>query len=167
MSAPVTAVPGGAPVPAPVAPASAERKAQVEALVDGILKRMDYPARLELKDMADGGIGVAVHFGAEALPGISPGKRTWLLDCLQFIVNKATNRPTVERRWVSLGANGFSEPRTQKPERDPAPVKAPPPPLKTAAPPPPVGAGRSAAAKPVGAPSTDGARDGGRGAPRG
>lgn len=105
-----------APVVA-ISPASPERKAQVEALVGGILQHMEYPARLELKDMPDGGIGIAVHFDAMELPGITPGKRSWLLDCIQFLVNKAINRPTVERRWVSLGANGFPEPRPAKPER--------------------------------------------------
>lgn len=104
------------PAPASsVTPASPERKAQVEALVKGILQHMDYPARLETKDMPDGGIGIALHFEGE-LPGITAGKsRSWLIDCVQFLVNKAINRPNVEKRWVSLGVNAFPEPRPEPP----------------------------------------------------
>jgi predicted RNA-binding protein Jag len=102
-------------VSAPQSSASPERKAQVEAMVSGILERMGYPTRLELKDMPDGGIGVALHFTEDDLPGIVPGKpRAWLVDCIQFLVNKAINRPQVEKRWVSLGVNSFPEPRPPK-----------------------------------------------------
>lgn len=109
--------------------ASPERKAQVEALVTGIFQHMEYPARLELKDMPDGGIGVAVHFSGD-LPGITVGKaRSWLVDCVQFLVNKAVNRPNVEKRWVSLGVNTFPEPR---PERGEKPVREVQPPTPSA-----------------------------------
>lgn len=101
----------------PVTPAPVERKAEAEKLVQGIFQHMDYPARLELKDMPDGGIGIACHFDGE-LPGITSGKgRSWLVDCVQFLVNKAVNRPNVERRWVSLGVNAFPEPRPERPEK--------------------------------------------------
>ncbi len=106
----------GAAVAAVVTPVSlADKRLQVEALLGEILKRMEYPARLEFKDMPDGGLGVAVHFEGE-LPGISGNKRTYLVDCIQFLVNKVVNRPNVEKRWVTLGVNGFPEPRGQKPE---------------------------------------------------
>ncbi len=113
-----------AAVPVISGPASPERKAEVETLVQGILKHMDYPARLELKDMPDGGIGIALHFEGE-LPGITVGKqRSWLVDCIQFLVNKAINRPNVEKRWVSLGVNAFPEPRPERNEKQ-APVAKP------------------------------------------
>lgn len=120
--------------PQPVTPASPERKTQVEALVRGILQHMDYPARMDLKDMPDGGIGIALHFDGE-LPGIVPSKpRSWLVDCIQFLVNKAINRPNVEKRWVSLGVNAFPEPRADKPPREakePAPSAPQAPQAKT------------------------------------
>lgn len=114
------ALPVEAPLPV-VTAAPPERKAQVETLVKGILQHMDYPARMETKDMPDGGIGIALHFEGE-LPGIVQGKpRSWLVDCIQFLVNKAINRPNVEKRWVSLGVNAFPEPRPEKSEKPAAP----------------------------------------------
>ncbi len=108
---------------APTSPASPERKAQVETLLKGILEHMAYPARLELKDMPDGGIGVAVHFEGD-LPGITPSKRSWLVDCIQFLVNKSLNRPNLEKRWVTLGVDAFPEPRGQRPEPQAQPQPA-------------------------------------------
>lgn len=118
-------------VVAPMLAASspAEKKREVESLLGGIFNRMDYPARLEFKDMPDGGLGVAVHFNGE-LPGISGSKRTYLVDCIQFLVNKVVNRPNVEKRWVTLGVNAFPEPRSAKSE--PSAPQAP----KASAPPP-------------------------------
>lgn len=94
---------------------AADKRLQVESLLGGIFKHMDYPARLEFKEMPDGGLGVAVFFDAE-VPGISGSKRTYLVDCIQFLVNKVVNRPNVEKRWVTLGVNAFPEPRGPKPE---------------------------------------------------
>ncbi len=101
----------------------ADKRVRVEGLLSDVLKLMEYPATLDFKDMPDGGIGVAVHFQGE-LPGITPGKRSYLVDCLQFITNKIVNRPNTEKRWVTLGVNAFPEPRPER--RDgppPAPVK--------------------------------------------
>ncbi len=127
-AAEVKAPPTPAPAPVAVAPAtpasdaipggpsSAAKRAEVEAMVTGLLKHMNYPATLELKDLSDGSLGVAMHFTGEA-PGVTPGKRSYLVDCMQFLVNKSVNKPTTtERRWVSLGANAFPEPRAPKPE---------------------------------------------------
>ena len=105
-----------------------DHRAQVEVLLGSILRLMDYPARLDFKDMSDGALGVAMHFEGE-LPGITPGKRSYLVDCLQFLLNKAINRPNVPRRWVNLGVNAFPEARSQRapePARAPAPVVAEP-----------------------------------------
>ncbi len=101
------------------------KQEQVQTLLSGIFERMMYPARFEFKDMADGGLGVAVHFTGE-LPGITPGKRSYLIDCIQFLVNKVVNRPNVEKRWVTLGINAYPEPRGQRPE-PPAPSASPAP----------------------------------------
>ena len=85
---------------------------------------MDYPAKLEFKDMPDGSLGVAVHFEGE-LPGVTPGKRSYLVDSVQFWLNKVVNRPNVARRWVNLGVNGFPEPRMPGQPREPREEKAP------------------------------------------
>jgi predicted RNA-binding protein Jag len=108
-----------APVPAPLPP-PAEKRSQVEQLLGDILRLAEWPAKLELKDAADGGIAVAVHFDAE-VPGVVAGKKSYLIDSLQFLVNKVVNRPNAEKRWVTLGVGAFPEPR-------PAGAPAPPPP---------------------------------------
>jgi len=129
---------------APAALPPVDKHAQVQTLLGDILRLMAYPARLELKDMPDGGIGVAVHFEGE-LPGITPGKRSYLVDCLQFLLNKVVNRPNTERKWVSLGVNGFPEPRPPQGQKPPAPPASAPPPAAAATP----ANGASAAAKPA------------------
>lgn len=121
--------------------AGPDKRAHVESVLTDVLKLMEYPATLDFKDMPDGGIGVAVHFSGE-LPGITPGKRSYLVDCLQFITNKIVNRPNTEKRWVTLGVNAFPEPRGSRPEGAPpaeakdgaAKPAAPPPPPKSQAP---------------------------------
>lgn len=87
-----------------------DKRPQVEELLTEVFRLMEYPAKLEFKDMPDGSLGVAVHFEGE-LPGITPGKRSYLLDSVQFWLNKVVNRPNVPRRWVNLGVDAFPEPR--------------------------------------------------------
>jgi hypothetical protein len=110
------------------------KRPQVETLLGDVFKLMEYPAKLDFKDMPDGSLGVAVHFdgaGGE-LPGITPGKRSYLVDCVQFWLNKVVNRPNVPRRWVNLGVNAFPEPRVngqppageEKAERSEKPEKS-------------------------------------------
>lgn len=114
--------------PAAAAVALGVDRAQVESLLGTLFKLMNYPARLDFQDQPDGALAVAVHFEGDALPGVTPGKRSMLVDSIQFLVNKAINRPNVPRRWVNLGVNAFPEPRQQQPqrEREPKPVAAPP-----------------------------------------
>lgn len=106
MSVDATAVPLTPPPPKDPA-----RQATVEALLTDIFRMMEYPARVELKDAEDGGLAVAVHFEHGPPQGVVPGKKNHLVDCVQFLVNKATNRPNTERRWVSLAVGGFPEAR--------------------------------------------------------
>lgn len=105
-----------------------DHRAQVEELLGSILRLMDFPARLDFKDMSDGALGVAVHFDGE-LPGVTHGKRSYLIDCLQFLLNKAINRPNVPRRWVNLGVDAFPEVRpgraAEPPKAAPAAATAP------------------------------------------
>jgi hypothetical protein len=126
-----------------IAPVAGElpgvKRPQVETLLGDVFKLMEYPAKLDFKDMPDGSLGVAVHFEGGELPGITPGKRSYLVDCVQFWLNKVVNRPNVPRRWVNLGVNAFPEPRApgqpQGEEKDKdkeAPAKAAPAPAASA-----------------------------------
>jgi hypothetical protein len=96
-----------------IAPVAGElpgvKRPQVETLLGDVFKLMEYPAKLDFKDMPDGSLGVAVHFEGGELPGITPGKRSYLVDCVQFWLNKVVNRPNVPRRWVNLGVNAFPD----------------------------------------------------------
>lgn len=100
-----------------------DKRPQVEHLLAEVFKLMEYPTRLDFKDMPDGSLGVACHFDGE-LPGIASGKRSFVVDSVQFWVNKVVNRPNTPRRWVNLGVNAFPEPRGERP---PAPAPAPQP----------------------------------------
>jgi hypothetical protein len=115
-------------VPA-VAVVGVDLRPKVHELLSSIFSLMKYPATLDFKDMPDGALGVAVNFEGE-LPGITPGKRSYLVDCIQFLLNKAINRPNVPRRWVNLGVNAFPEARVPgqpvaKPEKDLAATNSP------------------------------------------
>lgn len=110
-----------------------EKQQQVEKLLGDILSLMEFPARLDFKDLADGSLAVAVHFTAETPAGVTAGKKSYLVDSLQFLLNKCINRPNVERRWITLGVGGFPEPRNAKPPNGPA-APAPAPAAAAAAP---------------------------------
>ncbi|HLL53901.1 MAG TPA: hypothetical protein VK447_10165 [Myxococcaceae bacterium] len=115
--------PGSAPTPE--AGASGKRE-QATHVIGEILRLMGYPARLDVKDGADGGISVALQFEGE-VPGVQVGKRSHLIDSLQFIVNKIVNRPTGERRWISIGVGQHPEPRPppgERPAKKAAPAQA-------------------------------------------
>ncbi len=114
--------------PAPSAP-KVDKKEWAERVLADILRLMELPARLELKDSSEGGISVAVFFEGE-VPGVQAGRRSHLIEALQFLANKVVNRPNSERRWISIGVGGHPEPRPA-----PAAAKPPrPPPVTAAAP---------------------------------
>lgn len=102
--------------------ANADKRAESETLLKEVFALMEYPAKLEFKDLPDGALGVAVHFDGE-LPGITAGKRSPVLDSVQFWLNKVVNRPNTPRRWVNLGLNEFPAPRPQPGEAAPAAAK--------------------------------------------
>jgi hypothetical protein len=95
-----------------------------------MLQRMGVNPRLDIKDGADGGISIAVHLDAD-VPGVQAGKRSHVLDALQFLANKIVNRPGSERRWISIGVGGHPEPRVREARKAP---DAPPPPAATTSP---------------------------------
>ncbi len=98
---------------------SPEKREWAARVVSEILQHLGLSSRLELKDAADGGISIAVQLDGE-LPGVQPGKRSHVLDALQFLANKIVNRPGSERRWISIGIGGHPETRAREVRR-PAP----------------------------------------------
>jgi predicted RNA-binding protein Jag len=130
VQAPSTPAPGG----------GAEIRPRVERLLTDILGLMGFPARLDFKDASDGSLSVAVHFQGEAPPGVEAGKRSQVVDSLQFLLNKMLHRPGNERRFVLVGAGVHPEPRSERLKREQATaqaaaqVPAPPPPPRAPAP---------------------------------
>jgi predicted RNA-binding protein Jag len=113
--------------PAPSADAEQKRERAREVIAE-ILRLMELGASLEVKDAADGGISVAVKFDGE-VAGVQAGKRSHLIDSLQFIANKLVNRAGTEKRWISIGVGEHPAPRVPapKPQRPAqAPVAAKP-----------------------------------------
>ncbi|MFL5347541.1 MAG: hypothetical protein ACJ8AT_22370 [Hyalangium sp.] len=104
--------------------AGGDTRGRVERLLTDILGLMGYPARLEFQDASDGSLAVALHFEAGAPPGVENGKRSQVVDSLQFLLNKMLHRPGLERRWVLLGAGVLPEPRPRKEPQPPAPAPA-------------------------------------------
>jgi predicted RNA-binding protein Jag len=91
-----------------------DKKAQTEAVLGDILRLMGYPAKLDFKDAVDGGLSVAMHFEVGEVPFAAAGKRSFVIDSMQFLLNKVVNRPNTEKRWVSLGVGEHPSPRPQR-----------------------------------------------------
>ncbi|MCP3137113.1 hypothetical protein LXT23_07170 [Pyxidicoccus sp. QH1ED-7-1] len=96
----------------------------MEQLLGDILGLMGFPARLEMQDAADGNLSVALHFEAGPPPGVENGRRSQVVDSLQFLLNKMMHRPGVERRWVVLGAGAHPEPRQRREPQQPQAAQA-------------------------------------------
>jgi predicted RNA-binding protein Jag len=111
-----------APPQTAAASPAADTRVRAQKLLTDILGLMGFPARLEFQDASDGSLAVALHFEAGLPPGVDNGKRSQVVDSLQFLLNKMLHRPGVERRWVLLGAGVFPEPRPRKEPQPPAPA---------------------------------------------
>lgn len=98
---------------------SPDKRAESEQLLADVFRLMEYPAKLEFKDMPDGSLGVNVHFEGGELPGVTPGKRSVVVDSVQFWLNKVVNRPNTPRRWVNLAVDSWPEPRPQNGQQQP------------------------------------------------
>ena len=94
------------------AAAAVDKRVQVERVLCDIFALMEFPATLEFKEAPDGGLAVAVHFQSE-VPGVQAGKRSTLIDSLQFLVNKVVNRPGVERRLENRYPQGNGSCKTR------------------------------------------------------
>lgn len=110
--------PEGAPPPA----VANDKEERAVRMVRELFELMGVGARVEVKPGADGGISMAL-FLAEELPGVAVGKRSHLVEAIQFLANKAVNRPGADRRWISIGVGAHPEPR---PPPRPAPAGQPP-----------------------------------------
>jgi predicted RNA-binding protein Jag len=100
--------------------APADPRPKVERLLHDILGLMGFPARLEFQDASDGSLSVAVHFQGELPPGVEPGRRSQVVDSLQFLLNKMLHRPGAERRFILVGAGFHPEPRGERLKREQA-----------------------------------------------
>jgi hypothetical protein len=67
------------------------------------------------------------------VPFASGGKRSFVIDSMQFLVNKVVNRPNTEKRWVTLGVGEHPAPRSQRPNGPAAPSAPPVPAVPSAA----------------------------------
>jgi len=121
----------------------ADLRPRVEKLLTDILGLMGFPARLDFKDASDGSLAVAVHFQGEAPPGVESGKRSQVMDSLQFLLNKMLHRPGTERRFVLVGAGVHPEPRGERLKREQAAAQ-----VAAAQPPAPAPAAQEAPAAP-------------------
>ncbi|HEX5748036.1 MAG TPA: hypothetical protein VFZ09_17475 [Archangium sp.] len=97
---------------------------RVERLLTDILGMMGFPARLDFKDASDGSLSVALHFQGEPPPGVEMGKRSQVVDSLQFLLNKMLHRPGAERRFLLVGAGVHPEPRSERLKREQAAAQA-------------------------------------------
>jgi predicted RNA-binding protein Jag len=85
---------------------------------------MGYGAKLDVKDAEDGSISVAVTLDAE-LPSHQGGRRSSVMEAVQYLVNKRLNRAPDVRRWINLGLGEHPAPRSPRPPR-PSPQAASP-----------------------------------------
>ncbi|WP_375769290.1 hypothetical protein NR798_47770 [Archangium gephyra] len=102
----------------------ADIRPRVERLLTDILGMMGFPARLDFKDASDGSLSVALHFQGELPPGVESGKRSQVVDSLQFLLNKMLHRPGNERRFLLVGVGVHPEPRSERLKREQAAAQA-------------------------------------------
>ena len=113
-----------APESTPAPGGGADIRPRVERLLTDILGLMGFPARLDFKDASDGSLSVALHFQGEPPPGVEPGKRSQVVDSLQFLLNKMLHRPGNERRFLLVGVGVHPEPRSERMKREQAAAQA-------------------------------------------
>src|SRR4051812_35564232 len=97
------------PAPAPSSePADAPagsgdgKKAEATRVLGELLGHMGVTATLDVKDVADGSLSIAVMIDAE-VAGLISGKRNHVVDSLQFLINKIVNKTPQSRRYINLG----------------------------------------------------------------
>lgn len=119
------------PAEVPAGP-KVDKREQSERIIGDMLRLMGLPGRVDAKEVAavkaeggqpgvEGGISVALMLDAE-LPGAQPGRRSHLVEAVQFLANKIINRPQTERKWISVGLGSHPPPRPALPPRAPGPA---------------------------------------------
>jgi predicted RNA-binding protein Jag len=107
-----------------------DKRAWAEEVLGELLRLTGLRARLEVKEIAPAQgaptLSVAL-FPEEEMAGLHPGKRSPLVESIQFLANKIVNRGP-EKKWITIGVGSHPEPRP------PAPKGAPPPPSSRAQP---------------------------------
>ena len=107
-----------------------DKRAWAEEVIAELLKLAGLRARLEVKETASpvGGLGLSVAlFPEEEIAGMQAGKRSPLVESLQFLANKIVNRGP-EKKWIAIGVGGHPEPRVPagkpaRPEGAPKPAQ--------------------------------------------
>ncbi len=110
-----------------------DKRAMAEEVLGEILGLMGIRGRVEVKDVAakeaegdrpavPASISVALHL-EEEVPGIVAGKRSQIVDSMQFIANKIVNRGA-EKRWINIGIGAHPEPKVPGQKKKPAPAPA-------------------------------------------
>lgn len=111
------------PLSGSASPDAVEKRDRAVSVIGELLRLMGIGAKLEAKDASDGGISVAVEMDGD-LAGVQPGKRSHVIDALQFLANKIVNRPGAERRWIAIGVGSHPEPRPHLSRRGASPQPA-------------------------------------------
>ena len=115
----------------PTGAAERDKRTWTEEVLGELLRLSGLRARLEVKELPapQGGPALSVAlFPEEEIAGLHPGKRSPLVESLQFLANKIVNRGP-EKKWIAIGVGGHPEPRS------PPSKSAPVPPTRAIAPP--------------------------------
>ena len=87
---------------------SDERTKQALDFVIDVVREMELDCKVRLRRPREGDSQDEINieiYGPDA--GLAIGKKGQVLAALQFIVNRAMNRPGIERRYVSVDADGY------------------------------------------------------------
>jgi predicted RNA-binding protein Jag len=106
-----------------------DKRAWAEEVIGDLLRLTGLRARLEVKEIASsvGGMGLSVAlFPEEENAGLQTGKRSPVVESLQFLANKIVNRGP-EKKWIAIGVGSHPEPRVpggKPPRAEPTPKAA-------------------------------------------
>lgn len=127
----------GAAEAEPAGAGGRDKRAWAEEVLAELLRLTGLRARLEVREIAtpQGAPALSVAlFPEEEIAGVQAGRRSAVVESLQFIANKIVNRGP-EKKWIAIGIGSHPEPRAAPPLRPargdplsrPAPAPAPAP----------------------------------------
>lgn len=113
----------------PIVGSGRDKRAWAEEVVGELLRLSGLRVRLEVKELPaqNGGPALSVAlFPEEEIAGLQPGKRSPLVESIQFLANKIVNRGP-EKKWIAIGVGSHPEPRpvTTKSAPPTPPTRAP------------------------------------------